>query len=63
MKKLPENLKRAFSALEFTKVGNLMVLTTLLEQQERIAQTTCLSRSNTEPEKHSGSAGFRDITP
>ncbi len=61
MKKLPENLKRAFSALEFTKVGNLMMLTALLEQQERIAQTTCVGRRNPGSE-HSSSTGSEDTT-
>ncbi len=55
MKKLPESLKHAFSALEFTKAGNLTVLTGLLDQQDRIAQTTCAGRRNAESEQDSSS--------
>ncbi len=55
MENLSENLKRAFSALEFTKVGNLTVLTALLDQQDRIAQTA--RAHHTEPEQGTGSIG------
>lgn len=62
MKKLSENLRRAFSALEYTKVGNLTVLTALLEQQDRIAQTTYAGRRDTELEQDSSPAGSGDAT-
>lgn len=62
MKKLPQDLKRAFSALEFTKVGNLTMLTVLLEQQDRIARTSCAGRHNAEAEQDSSSTGSSDIT-
>ncbi len=62
MKKPPEDLKRAFSALEFTKAGNLTVLTALLDQQDRIAQTTYARRNTEELEQGSSRTGSRDAT-
>jgi len=62
MKKPPEDLKRAFSALEFTKAGNLTVLTALLDQQNRIAQTTYAGRNTKEREQGSGLTGSQDAT-
>jgi hypothetical protein len=60
MKNLPESLKLAFSALEFTKAGNLTVLTALLDQQDRIAQTTPAVYRNAEPGQDSSSINSPD---